>query len=338
MNMFPEQEPPSGYLNLWGGFRIEPHEGDWGLFRKHIHDVLCGGDDKLFAWLMDWLAHIFQKPWEKPGSAVALISPERGTGKSMLLEFLRGILGKHMFTASNRHLMHNLVLGADEAIWGGDKRTVGALYTLITEPQITIEPKHVDAFNLRNFTRVIFTSNQKWVAPVGIDERRFFILNVSNPRAKDPAYFDPIFEQMHNGGLEAMLHELRHRDIASNLRNPPVTEGLIAQREQGMSGAERWLLDVADEGVIFDPFDKADIALDAKDVTLIKCSRVRASAKEYCTHNEGRDVGRELGGLLSKAGVKRKKHYSGADGHVYVFPKLKAFRQSVWSELKVIKE
>lgn len=39
---------------------------------------------------------------------------------------------------------------ADETLWAGDKRSVGALKRLITEPTLTIERKGIDAVQEKN--------------------------------------------------------------------------------------------------------------------------------------------------------------------------------------------
>ena len=87
---------PNGYLNLWQGFAVKPHKGDWTLFDDHLFYVICGENQRYYDWLMDWLAHLVQKPYEKPGSAVVLKSEVKGTGKSMVVEFLRRILERNI--------------------------------------------------------------------------------------------------------------------------------------------------------------------------------------------------------------------------------------------------
>jgi hypothetical protein len=66
----------------------------------------------------------------------------------------------------------------EEAFWAGDKAAAGALKNLITEDEIMFERKGVDAISA--FTRLIFTSNEDWAAPVGVDERRFLVVEVES--------------------------------------------------------------------------------------------------------------------------------------------------------------
>jgi hypothetical protein len=234
--------------------------------------------------------------------------------------------------------MRLLLLGLEEAFWAGDKAGLGALKNLITESHITIEPKGVDAFDVANFTRLLVTSNEKWAAPVGIDERRFLVLDVVNAQANRPEYFDPIFRQMDNGGVEAMLYELLNRKINSNLRRPPETGALVGQRMQSLEGIERWLLTFAREGECRDPDDRDHvIVLDEGKPTEIACATVIAAAKAAGGRHSGREVDTSLGRLLEKVGVKRDRRRTGGQQreYVYIIPPLDELRENVERELNV---
>jgi hypothetical protein len=40
----PGKPAPLGHYNLWHGFGVPPRQGDWGLLRRHIVDVICNSD------------------------------------------------------------------------------------------------------------------------------------------------------------------------------------------------------------------------------------------------------------------------------------------------------
>ena len=81
-----------------------------------------------------------------------------------------------------------LILFADEAFWAGDKSSEGALKTLITEEDRLIESKGKDAFQVKNFTRLMIASNKSWVVPTELEDRRFLIVDVSDKRKNDIQY------------------------------------------------------------------------------------------------------------------------------------------------------
>jgi hypothetical protein len=243
----------------------------------------------------------------------------------------------------NGHLESKLLLGVEEAFWAGDHAAEGTLKSLITEDRLTFERKGLDAYTGPNYTRLIFTSNQDWVVPVGIDERRFMVLEVVNLRANDPTYFNPIFEQMNDGGLAAMLHDLLNRKITSNLRKPPETGALVDQRIQSLDGLRRWLWTIAREGEFVnpEPQDLQDVHSAKKVITLqedtptsVACGVVIAAAKKACNAYEGRTVDTKLGELLEKLGVRRRR-VGNARRPVYEFPPLVEFKSAVERELRV---
>lgn len=350
VGMFPgsERHPekvPSGYLNLWKGFAAQPKEGKWGKFRKHLHEKVCQGDDELYTWLMDWLAHLVQKPQEKPGTCVVLKSAAEGTGKSMLAVFLQRMFGEHVCSVSkaeqivgrfNGHLLKNLVLVCEEAFWAGSKDAEGALKNLITEAELTIEQKGLDAYSAPNYSRLLMISNNDWVVPVGADPRRYFVLEVVNDRANDRTYFDPIWDQMEKGGVEAMLYDLLNRDISeADLRSAPVTDGLREQRAQSLSSTERWLLDVAEVGGVRDVENGRRIPL-LRSETTISTDLVRDAAKQASGPGDLRSLDRTLGQLLKKAGVKKVRgRKQGVLEYSYEFPAIDEFRAAVMETLQV---
>ena len=336
---------PEGFLNKWRGFAIEPKKSDWGLFREHLRKVVCARNETWSNWLMDWLAQLVQEPQRKFGASVVLLSKEKGTGKSMLNDFLRAIFGQAsalvdrsaaLTSQFNSRFETAVHVAVEEATFGGSHDTASIIKNLITSKSIRVEPKGLEAYDAPNYSRLVITSNEDWAVPVGIDERRFFVLEARNKRAKDSAYFDPIFRQMREeGGLEAMLHELLHREITADLWNPPETPALIAQRVEGMAGLERWLWTVARDGCI-SSLGGLQHELEDGRPTRIDRRHVRASALEIVKGHEVKSIEIRLGKLLSKCGVRSVEEGRGSlKVRLYVFPPLDEFREAVAQALKV---
>jgi len=134
-----------------------------------------------------------------------------------------------------------LLVFCDEGIWAGDKSTEGVLKGMITEEHIMVEPKGKDAFPVRNNIRLIVASNNNWVVPAGLEERRFFVLDVSDKFMQNRDYFKSLFEQMDNGGREAMLYDLRNFDLTGiDLRSFPRTDALMDQIASSMSTVQKF--------------------------------------------------------------------------------------------------
>lgn len=67
--LLPGQDAPEGVYNLWRGWGIEPKEGDVKPALKHLRNVICSGDDKVFRYKLGWLAHCVQKPGDPPSGS-----------------------------------------------------------------------------------------------------------------------------------------------------------------------------------------------------------------------------------------------------------------------------
>jgi len=248
--VFSPSDNPEGYYNLWRGFRVEPRPGDWDLFEAHIYHVICSGDKDIFKWVKAWLARIFQNPGgERPGTALVLRGKE-GTGKDSFVSQIGELLGVHYLHISNQkqltgrfnsHLKDALLVFCDEGFWAGDKSGAGVLKSMITDPYIMVEPKGKDAFQIKNHVSLIMASNENWVVPAGLEARRFAVLDVSETFRKNHLYFKQIFDQMNNGGREAMLYDLLKLDISDvNLRDAPKTEALFEQKISSMNTVQKF--------------------------------------------------------------------------------------------------
>ncbi len=144
----------------------------------------------------------------------------------------------------NAHMASCLLLQADEAVWAADKAAEGRLKGLITSPIQQIEAKGVDPIRLKNYVRLIMTSNEPWVVPAGRDERRFAVLDVDPRCAGNHAYFAEMEAELRDGGYAALLHDLLAFDLDSvNLRVTPKTEALLYQKERTLDPISAWWLD-----------------------------------------------------------------------------------------------
>lgn len=258
--------PPSileqGWYNLFQGYALVParksNDGAWLLYREHVEKVVCGGNPELINYFWAWVAHMIQKPGAaKPGVAIALRGG-RGTGKGTTTAPLLRLTAPHSIQINNRerltgrfnsHLADKILVVADEAHWSGDKKAEGALKGLITEPTLDVEAKGRDSIAVRNFTRLMLTSNEGWVVPAGMDERRYLVLDVPNTYSQDQDYFGAIHKQMENGGDAALLRFLQDVDLSAvNLRKAPHTAALVDQKLASLGSAETFWFECLKEG------------------------------------------------------------------------------------------
>ncbi|MGP6089491.1 DUF5906 domain-containing protein [Antarctobacter jejuensis] len=239
-------------LNLWKGFAIEPNEtGNCDLIVNHIRDVWASGDTAHFDYIVSWLADIVQNPANKPRVALVL-KGGKGAGKDSLVDLMRRIVGSRHYALANSPdvLTSNfnglydtaLLIHAEEASWGGDKQAKGKLQSLITNSEIRIERKGVDAVQIPSFHRVIFSTNEEWAVPATADERRYAVFNVSDHRIGDHDYFDALHRQIKGDGAAAFMAFLMAWETPDGIRigKPPQTRGLLDQKLAGLRNVEAW--------------------------------------------------------------------------------------------------
>jgi hypothetical protein len=215
-----------------------------------VRDVIASGDEDLYRYVIAWCADAVQNPTKSPG-VVLVLKGKQGTGKGTFGREVGRLFGNNHFVHAtgarqlvgkfNAHLANVLLVFADEAFFAGDKQSEGILKAMITEPRIPLEYKGKDIIYLQNYLRIIMASNQLWVVPAAIDDRRFAVIEVSERHLRDIPYFAAINEQMENGGREALLHYLQNFDLTGiELRDLPKTQARLEQQLRSMSSVEKW--------------------------------------------------------------------------------------------------
>jgi hypothetical protein len=262
-----DQDHVGDVLNTWRGFAVQPlkPEGSSGasgchLMLDHIRLILCSGDEEHFDFFMKRLASIIQTR-RRTEVALALATKIEGTGKGFYVKHvMSALLGsahmeisnpEHLTGKHNQHLEILLSLCADEALFAGDPRHRNALYSLITEPMITVEPKFVGAYSAPNHLNIDILSNADHYVPASSSARRFFVPTVSPDRAGDFEYFRKIEAQMKNdGGYEALLYHLQHEiDLRHfDVRKVPTTVGLREQARYSRKGVDLLVETVCNDG------------------------------------------------------------------------------------------
>jgi hypothetical protein len=245
-------------LNYWSSYTAKPTDGDWVQIGVYLFDVLCSGDVANNTYLLKFLAHMLQKPEEKPGVILALLGAQ-GTGKGVFFSLLRAIWARTTVQVSdvdevigrfNAVLERNYVVCLDEALFKGDGRSLERLKSLVTEPVTRIEEKFQPSRSIGSVHRFFAASNHSQIARIERDDRRFFFLRVSDIHQQDTGYFATIcaaIEDAHVlGGLVLFLENL---DLTGfDVRKRPQTTEHASQKLKSLQGFERYWHEVLSTG------------------------------------------------------------------------------------------
>lgn len=268
----PGQELPQSLYNLFHGFAYEAGRGNGScdLFLEHVRDNVCKGNATHYEYLVNWMARAVQFPGEPAATAIVL-QGEPGTGKSFFANHFGALFGrhflpiadpKHLLGSFNAHLVDCILLFADEAFSCSDAGSIARLKGRITERYMTVEKKGVDAVLSTNCLHIIMASNEQWVVPMSVGDRRFFVLEVGTGHRKDNSYFAAVERQLaekDGAGYAALLMYLLQRDLSQfNVTVIPFSEAANRQKIHTMSSEESWWYDVLSSGLICgaEPWEK----------------------------------------------------------------------------------
>lgn len=244
-------------FNIFKGFSVSPQQGDASPYWNHVLYIICGGNEEYYLYLRKYMACIIQKP-KLLGPAIVLRG-QQGTGKDTFVRHFGHLFGRHFLVINtldhivgrfNSHLQNAFIIFANEAIWGGNKKEIGALKGLISDPTIFIEGKGKDGFQIDNSRHLFVASNEDWAVPRDLDDRRFFVLDVSSKHKEDAVYFNNIEIHMtKNKGYEALLYDLQNEDISNfNPRIMPVNDAGFDMKLKGASTSEQYVYYALKEG------------------------------------------------------------------------------------------
>lgn len=212
----PGAPPSDDFLNLWTGWAVEPSEkGSCEAWKSLLFYILCGEDEDLYNWMLSWFAHMFQFPAVKAHTCPVIIGIP-GAGKTLLFSYLAKILGmsyiqvtnaEHVQGRFNHHLSQTLLLHADEALYGRERKHRAVLKSLVTDANRMNEQKGIDAKFVPSYLRLAITSNYYHAAPVEERDRRYTIVDMGT-RKVDKELKDAVVQEMNTTGPARLLHFL----------------------------------------------------------------------------------------------------------------------------------
>ena len=250
---------PATTLNYWSGPNIKAAKGDSTFITDFLKKIICDNDLNCYAYLIKYLAHMIQRPEEKPGIMIVLLG-RQGTGKGMFFNLLRSIWPRTTLQVSdvdsvigrfNAVLERNFVIQMDEALFNGDKKSMERLKSFITEPKCEIEQKFQPSHTIDSYHRFFAASNNDHFAQVDQDDRRFIFLRVSSSMQGDQNYFNQFAKLLKNeDAIASFLYLLHETNLSQfNVRIRPKTQENLAQKIQSLSGFNRFWYERLIDGV-----------------------------------------------------------------------------------------
>jgi len=206
--------------NLWGGWPTVPSKKGSCEKIKALLEYLCGGDRKVYQWVLNWIAFPIQNPGAKMKTALVFHGPQ-GTGKNLFFEnVVMHIYGRYGWIVDqsavedkfNDWASAKLFMVADEVVARSDLYHLkNKLKGLVTGDNIRINPKNVAAHNESNHVNLVFMSNEAMPLVLDKDDRRYTV--VWTPPKLAAEYYSDVGKEIEDGGVAAFHDYLLGLDL-----------------------------------------------------------------------------------------------------------------------------
>ncbi len=228
------------------------------LFEAHVR-YLCNEDEAAADHLLDWIAHLVQRPAERVNHAVLIVSKAQGVGKSMLGDVVGLLAGESNRAATTASILNSgfdglttgkLVVQVDEVRELGNWKLAELLKSKITEERLPVNIKYGPQTIVRNFTRWLMFSNHLDALSLTEGERRYFVVECKQ-QPRDGAYYGRLADElMTPAGIEGVRRWLSVRDLSrfKPKASPPLTEAKSAMIEANENPLVDYLRSALEDG------------------------------------------------------------------------------------------
>jgi hypothetical protein len=314
-------------LNLWRppSWKEIAHAGEPTLFLQHVA-YLLDEDEVAIEHVLNFLAHLIQRPQERVGHALLITSEAKGIGKSTLGTIVRRLVGEqNSRVAQTKDLKSNfdgwlvgkLIVQVDEIYEAGNWDLANKLKPLITEPTVSANIKYGPQIEVENFARFLMFSNNSSPLDIEDGDRRYFVFN-SNAHPKNDDYYEALHQHVSTSAAMNQIYTfLKRRDLANfnPHRRPPMTEAkkrIIAESQHPL---HTYIIEAVTSGHFRDKLGER-FTFDALQRQLAH-DGYSAQAKNA----------KEVGTALKSAGVTQVRRNIGKrKGRFYLLPGVSEFR------------
>ena len=195
---------PSNCYNLWTGFAVEKYsedicsEEDLQVILNHIL-LICGCDNAVYEYMLDWFAHIFLYPEQKVG-IFPILQGNTGTGKSMILNMIKDMIGngkcgftnnakEEVFGNFNPAMSGKIFMELAELDFLATNGLEGKFKSLITDDTVSINDKGAKLRKEISYHRFIATTNNDIPIKITNNDRRILLIEGSDTMRGNVEYF-----------------------------------------------------------------------------------------------------------------------------------------------------
>lgn len=197
--------------NLYYQVQHEPEPGEWPTIQMFLSHLFAEQIDLIH----DYFTLLYRTPWQIL-PIIALVSEERGTGKTKFLELMREIFNENATILGNDAITDNynddyvskLIIGIDEGLIE-KKATVEKIKSWSTSTRIKMSTKFLSRQEIPFYGKIVITSNNTdSFIQIDDEETRFWIRKIPKITKEDPDLMDKMTEE-----IPAFLYFLKERAL-----------------------------------------------------------------------------------------------------------------------------
>jgi hypothetical protein len=241
MDFSPNEPLHNNAFNLFDHFAYEDGNKDFSAEKiqtildhiKYLVNEEGKKDTPTYEYVLNWLAHIIQRPERKTESALVFSSRKEGIGKNAFTDLLEKIFEGYITSIESIDTLagkFNSILKSKLVVFGDEispkaKELNDVIKKRITSKNINIEYKGLESIKMKDRSNYIFTTNNELAFKVSDEDRRFCLIEC--PRIKkDAVYFDNLYKALDDQDtLKNFYNFLLSKDLSNvNIRNIPMTD------------------------------------------------------------------------------------------------------------------
>ena len=223
-----------------------------GYFNKLVN--LASNENTVISeYIFKWLAHMVQKPFENPGTAI-ILTGRQGCGKDTLGDFISDyIIGRdysHNYISTEQFWekhdtgrFNKFFVKIEEASGFLNRQHIGDMKARVTSATLTINPKGQKALTTSNYNRFFMTTNEGNPVKIEDGNRRFMVTPCSAEKVGDMAFWadlrKTLFTPEGGAAIGRLLSEIDLSDF--DPRVLPQNDFTEMLKEQDMSPEERFI-------------------------------------------------------------------------------------------------
>jgi len=207
---------PVNCKNLWKPFPILKTTLNPDANTSKIHAFIKTLLGNCADYVLNWLAHVVQKPARKTEVCILLYGSQ-GCGKSTIGEYLlRKIIGLDKMIITSKadkmfgrfvNTQGKLLSVLNEASGKDTFNICDILKDAITCTTTEQEKKGIDAVTITDYTNYIFTTNNINSVKVPEDDRRFMPIEINEELKNNVVYFKELYADLDNEEIMRMFYE-----------------------------------------------------------------------------------------------------------------------------------